>query len=194
MPLWRISSIETKNGPMRRLETLFSERLLASQNIEQSGPYMNGVWKTALRKVPRSCKPGNILVLGVGLGGVISLLAKKYPNARICGLEWDETLIDLAKERVKTTAVDFICEDAGAFVKSTEKTFDLVLIDLFAGRDPSPCVSNPAFIENIQRISSGVICLNVYKREDILNLYQEATKKTPIIATYYKSLIGIYGT
>ncbi|MEZ4910606.1 MAG: methyltransferase domain-containing protein [Saprospiraceae bacterium] len=76
-----------------------------------------------------------VLILGLGLGSIIHILEKNYPNtfAFTC-IEIDESVIYLASKYTTsdiTSYVDIIQADATAFVQYTEEKYDLICVDLF---------------------------------------------------------------
>lgn len=177
-----------------RLVTLFgATRLLASDNTEQSGSYMNSLWKTAFRALPKGFYPKSILFLGVGTGGALHLAQKRFRNAHITGIEWDATLITLAKNNLlQHPNITLIEADAETWIH-TMPTYDLVCIDLFTGADVAPCVRDIAWMQKLMRCARMTI-INVYQHTDILNTLETTINlehKKQI--TYYASTLGIYG-
>src|SRR3990167_925734 len=61
----------------------------------QSGPYIEKLWKNALRSFgfPKKIVPKSILVLGIAGGTVIHLLHQWYPEAKITAVDIDQTMI-----------------------------------------------------------------------------------------------------
>lgn len=76
-----------------------------------------------------------VLVLGFGLGSIVTILERNYPNkfAFTC-IELDESVIYLASKYITPdikSYLDIIQADATAFVQYTEEKYDLICVDLF---------------------------------------------------------------
>jgi len=67
-------------------------------NIIQSGPYMNKLWRKSLKKLPKNFKPKTVLLLGLGLGGGVLEILRRYAKANIWVVEYDDLLINLAQK------------------------------------------------------------------------------------------------
>lgn len=75
-----------------------------------------------------------VLVLGLGLGSVIDLLENHPTIERIVAIDADDIIIELAAKYLQSglkSKVEFVCDDAEAFVKKNLEEFDLVLFDVF---------------------------------------------------------------
>lgn len=185
---------ETRNGRMKLVKFFGTERLLAQDNVQQSGDYMNGVWKTTFSVIPKNFPVEHLVFLGVGLGGGLALAAKRFPNARITGIEWDPTLCTLAKERLNTFPRITIIEQDAETWTSTMPNASITCVDLFTGADVAPCVRNETFITNIIARST-LTCINVYTHQEILAHVDNAVADLPRKRLqYYASTIGLYGS
>lgn len=140
----------------------------------QSGSYIRMLWSRALRKfhVDSLQNIRSILVLGVGGGTVIDLLAKHFPYAVITAVDIDPAIIKIAKEYFgidKHPNVHLVHADANVFVARSAKkgaVFDIVVEDLFIGPKIPEFVSSTAFLGSLHAItrSGGNILIN-YLRE-----------------------------
>lgn len=140
----------------------------------QSGSYIRMLWSRALRKfhVYRRQNISSILVLGVGGGTVIEILAKRFPHAAITAVDIDPVIIKIAKEYFgidKHSNVRLVHADANVFVEQLAKkraVFDIVVEDLFIGPKIPEFVSSTAFLGLLHAItrSGGNILIN-YLRE-----------------------------
>lgn len=140
----------------------------------QSGPYIRKLWTSAFRKFKMDALKNirTILVLGVGGGTVIELLAKRFPHASIAAVDIDSQMLDIATKYFgidKLAHVQFVCADAGVYLDQlvTKGTiFDLVVVDLFIGPKIPEFVSSLPFLKSLYAIikSDGHCCIN-YLRE-----------------------------
>lgn len=136
----------------------------------QSGPYIRMLWNRALRKfrINSLLNIRTILVLGVGGGTVIELLARQYPNATITAVDIDKTMIDIAKRYFRSDSIAnlrVVCGDAKVFVRSCSR-YDLVIVDLFIGPKIPEFVSSTPILKNLYAIvgPGGHLVIN-YLRE-----------------------------
>ena len=94
----------------------------------------------------------SILVLGVAGGSVIKTLVNEVEfKGEIIGVEIDSDIISLANKYFKLDEIPnltILIEDANKFVQKSNKTFDLIIIDIFQD-NCMPCfLFETAFIEN----------------------------------------------
>ena len=148
----------------------------------QSGKYIEKLWKRAFAafgfgglvsglKLPQGLTP-SILVLGVAGGTVIHLLKNMYPEAAITGVDIDEAMLDIGRRyfvlgNVKRLAL--VHRDARQYVTEAakrKKQFDLIITDLFFGREIPDFVSSHAFLRQLRQIlkKDGALVIN-YLRE-----------------------------
>lgn len=101
--------------------------------FEQSGPvYVEKIWRDGLKRVP--FVPKKVLILGLGCGTLVKLISKKWPRAKITGVEIDPVMINLGKKYFRLGEfpnLKIILSDAREF-KPT-RPFDLVLSDTYIG-------------------------------------------------------------
>jgi spermidine synthase len=193
--VWREKKeFETRNGRMQLLTLFGSERLLAEDHTEQSGSYMNSVWKTAFKVLPHAYTPRHITFFGVGTGGALRITAKRFPCAQIVGVDWDPTLCAIARERLQQEPrITIHHADAESWIKTMKHT-DISCVDLFTGSDVAPCVRNPTFLTHIIN-QSHITFINVYKHKEILDSVDNVIVPLPHKRLkYYTSLIGMYGS
>ncbi len=86
--------------------------------------------------------PSNSLVLGVGGGAVMRMLAYFIPNISVTGLDLNPIHIQLAKQffGLNQTQFTLICEDAKTWVSKLNPShqFDLIIDDVFRGDNGDP--------------------------------------------------------
>ncbi len=67
--------------------------------LTQSGGIVESIWNSTLKQIHSSqLTIHSILVLGLGGGTLAKLLRKKYPDAKITGVEIDPIMIELGKK------------------------------------------------------------------------------------------------
>ncbi|MBU0681435.1 MAG: methyltransferase domain-containing protein [Proteobacteria bacterium] len=73
-------------------------------------------------------KPAKILEIGCGTGNLTKLLAEKFPAAHIDALDFADTMVAQARQKVgNSERVRFYCEDGEAFIRTTAERYDLVV-------------------------------------------------------------------
>lgn len=158
-------------------------RTLGSWEIRVNGcgqttPYTNAMWEDAYSRIEG--RPINhVLLLGLGAGGSIPIAHRRFPRCRITAVEYDPQMISLTRELKLYKPWDFpnvIEGDAATILPMLEESFDLIVMDLFDGPEPSPLTTDANFLSHIKhRLTSGGIFLaNVYKRRDYLQAPQLA--------------------
>lgn len=121
------------NGHLRVLNTLGMGTYIQSNGLTQSGGIVENIWKSTLKQIKDNCE--NILILGLGGGTLAKLLRKKYPKAKITGVEIDPIMIELGKKYLDLDKynVDIKIIDAFKFLKNNKEKYDLLIIDTYLG-------------------------------------------------------------
>ncbi|MBI3559728.1 fused MFS/spermidine synthase [Candidatus Gottesmanbacteria bacterium] len=173
MPQLVLTTSSRYNRDIKIIRELGGYKLLVNGS-RQSGPYIRKLWERALHTFRLYAYPemNTILVLGMGGGTVIDLLAKRFPHASITSVDIDPTIILIAKQYFgigKHLNVRLMHADARLFVKLCIKkaqVFDIIVIDLFIGRDIPEFVGTSEFYQSVKQTlkPKGTVILN-YLRE-----------------------------
>lgn len=163
------------NRDIRVIEEAGRLKLLVNGS-RQSGPYIEKLWRYALDhfRIDDDQVVKRILVLGVGGGTVIHLLHKIFPKAAITGVEIDPVMIDLGKKYfgLDRSLVNVFQADAHKYVhkyvQKRAQPFDLIIIDLFVGREIPAFVSSKQFLKELRRLKgeSGRIIINYLREQE----------------------------
>lgn len=108
----------------------------------------------------------SILVLGVAGGSIIKTLVNEINfNGEITGVEIDSEIIFLANKFFKLNEipnVTIIIDDAKKYVQETDKTFDLIIIDIFQDNSMPEFLFESELVENIISLlnPSGYLLFN----------------------------------
>lgn len=161
------------NADIRVIREWVGYKLLVNGS-PQSGSYIRMLWSRAIRKfrIDRIQNVDSILVLGVGGGTVIDILAKRFPYASITAVDIDPVIIRIAKQYFeidKHPNVRLVRADANAFVAGSAKKgnlFDIVVVDIFIGPKIPEFVSGATFLGLLHKIvkPGGYLLIN-YLRE-----------------------------
>ena len=120
--------------------------------FQQSGPLVAKAWQKGISKV---AKAERILVLGLGCGSIAPLLIKKFPDAKITGLEIDPIIIEIGKKYFgldKYKNLKIVNSDANKF--TMKEQFDLVIIDMYKGGESR---INRDFSKLLKKGGTGII-------------------------------------
>lgn len=120
---------------------------------EQSGKMVETLWEKSL---PNTLCPKNILILGLGCGVVTKVLAKKYPGAKITGIEIDPVMLEIGKKYFDLTGVKIILGDATKMLKKLKQKYDLILVDTYLG---DQAVEIPGLAKILTK--DGIVIFNV---------------------------------
>jgi len=155
------------NGQIKVVNFLGKPRIIVNGLI-QSGGLAEVIWKKGIKNVAKVFKPKKVLILGLGGGTVAGLINQFFPKAEIVGVEIDKKIIDLGKTYFNLDNVynlKIINQDAIYLVNNSyfnNKTFDLILVDLYIG-DQVPLKSESlVFLKNLNKLVSdkGIVVFN----------------------------------
>lgn len=79
------------------------------------------------RELPMEYHPRRILEVGCGTGNFTSILAGRYPDAHIVGLDFAEAMLQQARKKLgPSSALSLVCAEGEAFLESCSTPFDLI--------------------------------------------------------------------
>lgn len=167
-----------KNG-LLTIRRYFGRSEVRAGGYQQTGERLNAIWRDALTRVKESVAPRpNILLLGLGAGGILKELRTAFPGCRVKAVEHDAAMIALARElRLYEPYPEpaILHADAGEAMPSIQEKFDLVVVDLFYGNEPSPLLANKIFLAALKEklAQKGVMLVNVCSQTHYLDLIQK---------------------
>ena len=127
---------------------------------DQSTDYIRTMWRQALRHVPRRGVT-SVLMLGLCAGAGVNEIHRRFRGAEVTVIDWDPVMIELFhKLNPRARPVHIIEGDAFTELPRLNSKFDVVVIDLFKGKDPAPQLMDDAAIEKIVKVlSDGGCCI-----------------------------------
>lgn len=139
-----------------------------SKNTNYSYGSLQRILRRGLQAIGfKNIKDSNsILVLGIAGGSVIKTLVNEIDfKGEITGVEIDPEIISLANKYFKLNEIQnltIIIEDANQFVQKTNKTFDLIIIDIFQDNSMPEFLFETVFIKNTKSllIPGGYLLFN----------------------------------
>lgn len=132
------------NGHLKVVRSLGFGTYIQAEGLTQSGGIVESIWRQTLKKVitlrdkNSKLKIKNCLILGLGGGTVAKLIRKKWPEAKITGIDIDPVMIELGKKYLNLSEykVDIIIADASNLSNLSNQSnskFDLIIVDLYNG-------------------------------------------------------------
>lgn len=110
------------------------KKILNTKNANYSYGMLEEVLNFGLRQIPLMAVE-KTLVLGMGAGCVIHSLRDNFNyDARIKAVEIDPVVIQIAQKKFnikKSNTLQIVQDDAIDYIKTTQKKFDLIIVDLF---------------------------------------------------------------
>ena len=104
----------------------------------------------------------DVLLLGMG-GGTVANQLQKILGLNVDAVELDERMISVAKRFFSLSDnINIIIDDARHYIESTEKTYDLILFDVFKGEVPPAHVLSVECFEKARSLLNpgGFIMIN----------------------------------
>lgn len=146
--------------------------------FDQSTRYIAEMWQKALRRVPTNHSLKQVLVLGLAGGDAIRVVQRQHSEAQVTVVEWDPVMVDLAKTLCRFSRkhmLEIITADAVDFVSQTQRTFDLIIVDLFRGETPEPRLTADEMIASLTRIlnPAGYLLLNPFKNVFLIPAFEK---------------------
>lgn len=129
----------------------------------------------------RSTDPSSVLLLGLAGGTVVRQLRALLPHSTITAVEIDEEVVDLGRRHMELGRFDaeIVIGDAYEFLKSSHRTFDVVIDDVYrTGIDDveRPYQNVWEFIGQMSHRAGpeGLVVANFVTGQDHQFLYDEA--------------------
>jgi len=158
------------NGEILVIEKLSGERIMRIGGLDQSGREVEKIWRRVLETKSLKLKAKSCLILGLGCGTVADLIAKKWPEAQITGIEIDKEVIEIGKiyfNLGKIRNLSILNEDAIWWITSklslmSKQKYDLILVDLYKGQEFPPEAESDEFLEGLKKLlaEDGQIIFN----------------------------------
>lgn len=133
----KVKEISSERSGSLEVTLVNGKLVIDSENANYSYGSLQQVLKKGLHSIgtEKLQKLENILVLGVAGGSVIKTLKNDfYTDAKITGVEIDPDVIELANRYFKLNSIsnlNLVIADAFQFIKTTQETYDLIIIDIF---------------------------------------------------------------
>ncbi len=186
------------NGELTVIRDIAWGTYIKAGGLPQSGGLARKIWEKPLKQISNYQLPiSNILILGLGGGGIIELLKKYWPDARITGVDIDQNIVELGKKYIKwdEEKVYIVIEDAQTFLDTKTKTskskYDLIIVDTYNGSTFPAKFTKLRFIQTLKVVMSkkGKVIINrLYGSVD----RDQASKFGEMLETEFDSVERLY--
>lgn len=162
----------------------------------QTGEGLNAIFHDALARVSLSEDP-QLLVIGLGGGGILRELYASYPTCTITAIEHDAAMVDITHELKyfdPHPAPRIILADAREALGNLDQRFDLIVIDIFRGGEPSPHLRDGGFIDAVKThlAPGGLVLVNVAGARDFLEDFAHAFPRADMWRCE-ENYLGLFG-
>lgn len=179
MPIYKRYKLQSEKNGTIVVQWLFGNPRVYAGGSQQSGPYVDGLWRDAVQRLPKNTEVKTILALGLGGACAWPMLDKQFPNAQVTVVEWDEVMVGLAKsfkrwKREPEIIVGDVCE----VLPTLNRQFDLILDDAFYGYTPEVRVGDPACAEALASVLAprGHCIVNVSETHSLIDALKHSLK------------------
>jgi spermidine synthase len=175
---------------------LFGQWTVYVGGVMQTSPYVTRMWRDALTRLPADFRPRRLLLLGLGAGGLVPELRRRFPTAELVAVEWDDTMVQLASRLGFYRGFEPpIVEvgDAHVVVPRLAGEFDLVMFDLFTAGQPAVTAEDDVFIAALagRTAPGGYLLANVFSQLALLSAF--ARHFAPVVAWTWKyNRLGLF--
>ena len=94
------------------------------------------------------------VIVGLGGGSIVRVLTKFFPKAKITGVDIDKSIVELGKRYFNLSSIknlEIIISDASKFLKTQQKTYDLIFVDLYKGYSIPKKFQTDCFLKNLNK-------------------------------------------
>jgi hypothetical protein len=173
--LYEAFSLPSKKNTAIKCTRRFGSWEVVGGGFFQSSDYVTKMWKRAISRVPRE-GIRRILVLGLGGGGCIAPLCKRFPRAKITAIEWDPIMVEAAyRMGMYGKKPDILVGDARRLVPELSGMFDLILGDIFQGSEPFQTLRDAEFFASVtaKLEREGYFILNGFRNPEIFGVARQ---------------------
>jgi len=137
-----------------------------------------------------------VLMLGLAGGGALSSIYKIFPRARVSVVEYDPQMIAIAQKLQLQGRFPFPTVyqgDAATVLGTLPHAFDIIIVDLFVGIEPSALLFDSTFVATLKSkiTHHGTIIANVCLRPGHLAVLEQAFTHAEQW-TYDRNTFGAY--
>ncbi len=177
------------NGEIKVIRNLAFGTFIQAGGITQSGGIIENIWKPTFKKIRnQSLVINNCLILGLGGGSAAKLIRKFWPKAEITGVDIDPVMVELGKKYLGLNKVKTEINDAYDWLnKNKERNFDLVLVDIYQGREFPKKFEEENFLKLLTKFNIVVFNRLYYgeKRPEAMKFGEKLEKIFPKVERFF---------
>lgn len=161
------------NGKLTVVQDLIFGTYIMGGGLPQSGGLAEDIWKTTLKEIPNNNQETNILILGLGGGGIIKAIFKKFPKAKITGVDIDPVIVELGQKYFgwSSKKVEVVIDDVENYINSSpSRVWDYILLDTYQGENFPKKFESEEFLKKLKKMfkKEGILIANrLYGEEDM---------------------------
>jgi len=130
----------------------------------------------------------------LGAGGIVPLIKKRWPGAKITGVEIDSVMVELGRKYFDLSDVEIEIEDAYKFVRRTTRNpqqYNLILIDTYLGDKYPKHLESKNYLHSVRSVLArrGIVVFNrLYyddKRSQAMKFLKKLEKIFPKVEAVY---------
>ena len=177
------------NGHIKVVRTWGMGTYIQAGGLTQSGGIVESIWKSTIRHIPHTIYDiQNVLILGLGGGTLAKLLRKKYPDAKITGVEIDPIMIELGKKYLDLDKynIDIKILDVNNYTLDPN-LYSLVIVDMYSGNNFPKEFESDEFLNKLKQFPLVVINRLYYgeKRPDTVRFGNRLEKIFKKVTWFY---------
>jgi spermidine synthase len=168
--------LSDKNGEITVEKVAGRWRVLVD-GFNETSEGLNEIWRDALLRAKKYSPEDirEVLILGLGGGGMLKDTYEIFPRAHVTVVEHDLEMIAITKELKLYEPHPFpeVLEgDAGQVVPALQTMYDIIVVDLFRGGEPSPLLLDDSFIHAVEARmkNESLLLVNAAGYEEYLEL------------------------
>jgi spermidine synthase len=176
------------NGEIKVIRNLAFGTYIQAGGITQSGGIIEDIWRPTLKKLHNSkLIIRNSLILGLGGGTITKIIRKFWPKANIIGVDIDPVIVELGKKYLNLKGIKIEITDACDWIVKNKKDFDLVIVDIYKGRDFPQKFEEEKFLKSLTKFKIVIFNRLYYgeKRPEAMKFGQKLEKVFPKVEYFY---------
>ena len=180
----------------------FGKKRMEIGGMIQSGGIVEKIWGKTVKNVQmfKCSNVQRVLILGLGAGTVAKVVssscqAVQLSSCKLTGIEIDPEVIRLGKKYFglgKIENLEIVVDDAARYVDERFKRFkrfDLILVDLFQGREIPKNCQDKKFLKSLKKIKTdeGLIIFNRFYSKEKRNETDKFVQKCETVFNSVKT-------
>lgn len=144
----------------------YGRKMLNSTNVNYSFGRLDKVFRSAFKQLKIHERPiKSVLLLGLGAGNVPTILREINPKIAVVAVEIDPVVVRLGEKHFglgQGPQLEIIVADAIDYVKTCDRRFDMIVVDIFIDDQVPDRACEAAFLQQLAALlhPSGLLIFN----------------------------------